>query len=864
MSVTDPGPSSSKELFRRVALLISRPAYWTVSPAYQTALRHTSAVGRLLRWALSLPGASLGIDPKGIGLLLRSVYRLRREVPTDEMDKLLDGLGATESETVLYRDDLEVFGPETDHLLSFLKQARQGEYVWVTGKDAQWWVEKTEQSFQNYARQCGGDESALLRLFIRHRCVVFAPFDAESISQSLLDLLISRVREEVGGDSAQRMQGMLQYHALTEPIQTPYALYWSWRLVDFSVSKNDLIYQPMLALWNSWPASRRWAPAPSDEQPTNVLLTPEEAASLLEDVLWKKVETLFAIVRQSLGLGVAEPEFAGKEVQSPVFYFATPAELPPSADEYERGYRSSLYTLTRTCLRSDDPFSHEVAWGAVEGNLLALRCERPSQRQVAAWYLLLPFSPTPTSEEEFEQDLDFVADKMTFLEFSIGHEARDVDTDVREYATRYARWGGSLDGVSEQVGQSPGFLQRARPAGRGKVGEEMTRLSLLLFQMRALLEKTNSDAQQVVRKFQGYLDGTEDFFRRAFTYAPLPGRHSLQEAVLDAYPYHYLQQPVRSLENMMETVTENLRGFIEVIERGIESVERSVERSVREAQARWMRMLGVLFGLLTLLVALPQFVPGAVLTAETYPAWLQERLPLPVLEVLVRGSVGMLILSLVIVVFGYAFYQIYHYFGRSEDPNIDRIRHLWDLVEQSHDLVLKARSLLLEQIDGDVQAELEQADEKASALLCQIFSTLREPEKPSKRLRQFPRVWREFHWGTGVAEWVERNALLRWLIALFDLRPDTIPLPRTLCLLHYKGAQFQTRSSISDWEFERSLRWAGFSSDEVVRLREWLSHPANKEAIEKMECKEFLEFLKEKGVRAESGKRSSEQWIGII
>lgn len=856
MSDTSPALSPNKELFGRVALLTSRPVFWTVVPVHQTAMRHAAGVARLLNWALSLPGASLGVDPKGIGLLLRSVYALRGKVLTPEEDNLLDSHGATESECVPYPGDLQLFGSETEHLFSLLRQAKSREYVWVTGEDANWWTQKTEQAFQDYAQWCGGDESPLLYLFIRHRCTVFAPFDAQRAGKALQNLLVAKAREEMGDNFTNRMQTMITYYGLTEAFRPPSPLYWSWRLVDFSVSKDDLIYQPMLALWSYWPASRRWAPVPAEEQPLNPPLTSEEAASLLEDVLWKKVETLFAIARQSCGIGVAEPEFAGREVQPPVFYYAAPAKLPQTPEDYEKEYRSSLYTLTRTCLGSDDPFSFEVAWGILEGNLLALRRERPSRKSVATWYLLLPFSPKPTLEEELERDLDFVADRLTFLEFSIGHEARDVDTDVREYATRYARWGGSLDGVSEQANQALRLIPRAKPSGRSGIEEEMTRLLLLLFQMQALLEKANSDAQQAIRKFQGYLDGTEDFFRRAFTYAPLAsGRRSLQEATLDAYPYHYLQQPVRSLENMMETVTGNVRGLIGLIQEGLEPFE----RSARESQARWIRALGTLFGLLTLLIALPQFVPGSVLTEETYPHWLKEFMPLPVLERAVRDGVAVIMLLLVALGIGYAFFWAYRYFARAEEPTMERIQHLWDLVKQADGLAQRARSQ-----QGEIQSRLEQMDEETSMLLCGVFSELRETEKPSKRFWQLSSVWRELGWGKGVAEWAEQNALLRWMIALFDLRPDTVPLPRTLCLLHYKGAEFQSRSSVSDWEFERSLRRAGFASSEADRLQRWLSLEANKRAIEKMECEAFLKLLKEYGVTAESSKRSPEQWEGTL
>ncbi|MEJ5241892.1 MAG: hypothetical protein WHS87_11905 [Anaerolineales bacterium] len=857
--------SSNRNLVRHVALLTSRPVYWTVVPTYLTALKHADGVAGLLRWALSFPKASLGIDPRGIGLILRSIYELNRESMDQETEDMLHQIGISNTEIVLSRYDLEVWNSERERLRALLSRAQRAEYVWVDRENAEWWIKKTEQAFQNYANLCGRDESPLLRLFIRHRCVVFAPFDAQHALKSLQLSPLAHL-EKGQGNKMNTLQRAISRYKLMELSETISPIYFSWRLVDFSVSKDDLVYQPMLALWNYWPANRRWAPpASSKESPEASPLKVEEAASLLEDVLWEKVETIFAIARQTHEIGFAEPEFAGKEVSSPVFYFVTPTELPTRAENYVEEYRSLLYPLVKTCLGSDDPFSMEVAWGTLEGNLLTLRHERTSQKGVRAWYLVLPFAPRALSPDELERDLDFISDKLTFLEFSIGHEARDIDTDIREFATRYARWGGSLDGVSEQVSQFLKLFPLARPEGRNKMKMEMTRLLLLLHRISALLEKTNSDAQQTLRKFNGYLDATEDFFRRAFTYASLGEiKQSLQDAILDAYPYHYLQQPGRSLENMIETVSINLHGLLETAEKGLEQIE----RSDRESQIRWTRMLSLLVGALALLIALPQFVPGSVITPDTYPHWLKAVLPLPMLEVLVRASVGIIIGWLILGSMSYALYRVWRYFVSPEELTSRQIRNLWELVERATSLVQEARSQRTRLSHEEIQTRLEQMDEEASTLLCRIFDTLHQMERSSHNRARIPHhlrhVWKELLWGPGISEWVERNVRLRHLMALFDLRPDNIPLPRTLCLLHYKGAEFQSRSSISDWEFERSLRLAGFSSSEADRLREWLSHPVNQIIVENLGYQPFLDLMKKYGVTVEESKRDENQWKGPI
>jgi len=847
-----PEEANSEKRVARVALLSGRVMYWTVQPAYETAVRHAEGLIRLLEWAVNLPKAHIGVDPKGIGLIIRSLYSCASKEPRVRIDRWLDRVGATEGEFIPFSKDPQLFGPYLYRLFHYLRRAQQNpkEYLWLKDKDAQWWLEQTRNAFREYTqlfRSSPRDKSPLLRLFIRHRCTVFAPWNGQEMLEKLESLLPDEQRR-------QRALKMLQYHGIqtAADLTIDYPLYWSWRLIDFGVVGRDLIWQPMLALWSDWPSSPRWAPPCPEDCAAPPSLSPESAADLLEDVLWKKLETVFALARQACGLGVAEPEFAGVETRPPLFYFAAPENPPARPEQYPEEYREILYPIVGRCLASDDPFSREVAWGVLEGDLVALRREYAGARYTQAWYLLLPLLGRRGTEQnaEIERDLEVVADGLTFLEFTIGHEARDVATDLEETGTRQALWGGTLDSVSEQVREGASLFPLLKPSDRQKINRELQELLGMLHRWRALVEKISSDAAQILRKYRGYQDGTEDFIRRRLTFSfPFaPSLLSLRDALLDAYPYHYLQRPLQGLENMMKTLAENMTNITGTLSAFLSGAE----REARERQERATRWLGFVLSLLALLIGVPSLVPGAQITPENYPSWISRFLPLRVLEQATRVLAVVLVVLLLGTVAWFIFEQIRSLFP-SPDPFLARLRKLWKLVEEARRVAEEAS----DQVSRSDFGELERLDESACTLLIEIWKELQREEGKSLH----PRWWRS-RIEREADRWLRNTRRLRYLVELFDLRPEVIPLPRTLCVFRYKSTDFYDRTVISDWEFNRSLRLAGFSSEEVRELHGWLSGFPNQHVIKDVDVKTFVEILQHRGVSADSKKRTPKRWKG--
>jgi hypothetical protein len=90
----------------------------------------------------------------------------------------------------------------------------------------------------------------------------------------------------------------------------------------------------------------------------------------------------------------------------------------------------------------------------------------------------------------------------------------------------------------------------------------------------------------------------------------------------------------------------------------------------------------------------------------------------------------------------------------------------------------------------------------------------------------------------------------RRILLLFVLRPDDVPLPRTLCLLRYKAYEFLDIPTIGDDEFKTSLNLVGYDPDSVDDLNTWLSQPWNKRWIAEASTAEVAAALMEYGIGA--------------
>lgn len=844
--------------FDHAALLSGRPLYWGTQPQ-----KHTQSLEALIRWCLALPGARLGLSTSDIATVLRDVYSASPELAPADVWPILKRFGANPEDRIQWPFDAQIFDAQIwqrwqlDKLLGWVRQTSQiSDHVWVDAQDADWWITATMRSLSSYSPllASGADSDQIFRLISRHVCTVFAPFDGGATWDHVRRL----------GDSLLPQQRDGLQEALADPkldrahLASIRDVYWSWRLSDFANVDGSIVCTPLLAIWSAWPSSRAWAPPleppPGDTPAARNQLTGEEVASLLEGTFWQRIETVFSIARTVCGLGVAVPEFAEIQSRPPVFYFAAPANMHIRPEEYADGLRPAIMPLVKSCLISTDPLAQEVAWGLLEGDLVATRRETGTRRYNQPWYLLLSaFAESFPAQlaRSIEDDIATVADRLTYLEFSIGHEARDVYTDIEPLAVRAGMWGGTLDIVNTVTGEVIDLLPSVRKSEFRRINERLAALHLVLRRLQTYIETATSDAGQVDRKYSGYLDGTDDYLRRRMTISWVPRANTLnlRDAILNAYSYQYVKQPLASLHTIMDQLNQG----VEHISSPLSTILEPSGQRIRDESARLSGMSTLIFALLALLVGLAQVLGTQANIAPTVPSpaptsFIDLFFQSPELISAARFLFVGVLLLLIAAAALYCIEWIYQRRPRRRHKFIEAVRRFRAQVSaagghQQIDALDDGAVRILAGLWQELRRELEGAGGRRLLLKNSVT--------PQVRVQ-------------GVQEWEAFARLVEHAIELFDLLPRTILLPRALCVLRFKSTDFNSRTAISDWDFGVSLRGIGFLPSDEGTLQSWLSTPANQQRIREMDVATFARALKDRGVTAVPEKRTPARWNGAL
>jgi len=495
---------------------------------------------------------------------------------------------------------------------------------------------------------------------------------------------------------------------------------------------------------------------------------------------------------------------------------------------------------------------------------VALRSEHTLPNAYLLFYLLLP-TGIRADDTNPENDAGAIAESLGYLEFSIGHEARDVGTELQPLQTRRALFGGSLDEAGELIEDAIElFPMLSRRHGR-YLNKTLQDLYPLMYRVQAKAEKVHSDSVQLQGRYDSYVDGTDDYFRRRVTFSPVPYQqaNNLRVAVRQAYPYEYFRQPLLSHNKGIDEVRATLQSLIA-------SLNSFIEQADLRAREQLNRVAGLLVGeiaLLGLLVALPQLFSGSSSGAST-----------DVVDTLVGSfglrigvrdvAIGGLFLLLLTLVY-FLVLLLSHFFSPGlkiflSAPWSYR-RHPWRFhrdLQRLHETVYQATQVINRDEEPAVRdkgsgsifsrarmspgARLEQFDEEATALLARMWQRLRYEYRdlPEDLLKR----------------WTQRERRLEYNLELFDLAPDTIPLPRALCIFRFKSTEFRRYTMIADWQFEASLGHVGFGFGMTRFLSGWLSAPVNQRQIDEMDVATFTQALKDHGVSADPDKRKPNLW----
>ncbi|MFQ3616656.1 MAG: hypothetical protein SNJ50_08120 [Cyanobacteriota bacterium] len=831
----DESSLSPSKGFNRVALLTSYPLYWRTND--RDATDHARAIHKLIQLFLDIPGASLGVSSEG------------------------------------------------------------RYWNWLDPQAAQQWNDEMKREFEGYAAklQTAPSEARFLDDFNKRQCMFFSPLHP----QDFLSVLQKHFDETPGGEQLCRYVGQI-----LSPIDwSSYSLFWSLSFVQFTVSQNRLIYNPILALWSSYPTGGHWAPPLSNDlqsQPDSSLdLSLDEASFLLQDVMWSKLETVFAKIRSFCGLGLAQTKFA-KDYQAmpPVFYFAQYVNPPFCPEELVTKKLDSLYSLVKTCLGSDDPFAKEVSGGILEGDFITLRRAQTGRDFHHPRYLIFPLHKGKVfTEQELEKDLYFIASQLSYLEFSIAHESRLISTDYEPLLSRQARCAGTIDGLSDLINNAISFLPTISGSLLKRVYLEMEKLSLLLRQVQSSLEGASSDVAQIKRRFDGYQDGIEDFWDRNLTYSPCSNTqlNDLREALLDAYPYHYWKQPLRTLKEWDEQLLGSVVRSVETVN----SMLQQADRMTQESLEVWTRRLGIIAALAAPVLALPNFI-DLKLDSTSLPQTLLGKIFHEVqdLQVLIGYLLGLVLAVLFVASAAFIASWLWGLVSKKKSEQfVSGIRTFKDLVEQSNS-------------SSDDFRNLEQLDAEACQILSSLWTEAHGLQDSSNQrssvdwllnaenaLRRWLRIaQRRSRWSVSplywfavqglsiwlwclmqvgrcvdqsqsqeIYDWLRQSRRFRYLVYLFDLMPTYIPLPRALCIYRYKASDLITRTTISGWDFERSLRGAGFPLNVIPSLERWLQglYDAG-ELGASISIDRFVDCLEERGVRAGPDPKVVEKWQGSL
>ncbi len=779
----------------------------------------------------------LGVNRKGLALVMRAIYDAHSETPVAGVDDSW-WQRVAESDADVWLVDAEVFGAHREALLKYLRDVQtESDMVWVEPEDAPWLTEGIIAALTRASDDFAQDEDRqdrYLQLCDRFGCTLFAPFDTAATRAHLLTLLD---REEIATFHSQ---------SIRYDFESPIAAFWSWRLTDFYHynHRSGLFNVPMLTLWRDPPIDNWWAP-PHDDVASDAPLSAEEAATYLVDALWLRAETMLGYARRHFRLGYATPKFAGQQVGPPVLYFADPIARPAEAAIYATTGLPAIYPFLQTCLGSGDPFAQNMAWGVLQEDIVVLRREMVRQSELRSWYLLLPFAPHRVSLADVEADAISIATSLTSVEFRTGDFVEDIDylkSPIDESLSRYGD-------VVDEIGNLTSEAIVLEPALTSADLEQFRLLHLLACRIQATVGKADGTATGLERVYAGYIDSSEDYLRRNVIYSvlmPQGGILSLRDALLDAYPLHYVKEPLRSLRTRVKDTLDNLQRSSALLETVLVEADRRSRERLEKAANRAQFVLA----LLAVLVALPAFLPDVAFKLDSFTTdtwqyatiagltWATRRLFF--IGVLVALVVGMLYIRIRMQrttnsdEFETRFqklsseakraklYAVGALLFRESDSALDLAKKLSQDEDQDIDTFLARLSQTSVLTDGRAN-EIERALENMDTACCNLLAALWDEIGLGQRHRRsFPggvadavrdQLRRQLH-TPEATDWIMRARKARVRAELFVLRPRYIPLPRTTCLLLYLSFRYDGFPRPSDEDFSDTLAMAGLHADD--------------------------------------------------
>jgi len=607
--------------------------------------------------------------------------------------------------------------------------------------------------------------------------------------------------------------------------------------VDWSFS-GTLLWTPQLRISNFWPVNLRLAPPPPSSAPSPPApMDAHEAAHLLEDIYWKELETIFRSIRMHFDLGSAYVGLEGRRWVAPVFYYAEPASMPKRPEQLLEEGATDLTIIARKVLGIEDLFTEGTSGDFLMGNLFVFRRELIGEETVFPLYLILPWGDGPRDQwgDEVEREVVFTADKLSFLEFSVGFESYDVLTDLAIPNQLMALWAGSLDDAPQLLRELQDQIAFAPRLGRKRTQafRMIHHLETGLTRLEAEIIRATDQVFRAERNLEAAIRSTELFARRAFNPRPIPGVQTLLEGLKESYPYRMAGSIAQLAADRARQIRSSFRSSLEPFKQTIYGLIEEEKRDEREREERNQRILSYALASLAAVTALPLIIGqmGWAELQETMGRWPQPFVRLfPFLQMIQPMLTFISIVAAVGIIAVLMSVIIRTFLPPMEDPeerewkrNGRILAEAWNLIHRSRPQILSLReqAFVSRRIPGEPESseiqqkrrQIEEWDEQICEHLIQVWEQIKRYEEQEQKSND--RL-------TALHHRIHRFTLA---LELLGHRPAPLPFPRALCLYRYKSTDFVASSVVSDFEFEQVLNGYGFDDDEVHAIDEWVERP---------------------------------------
>jgi len=810
------------------------------------------AVARLLQWVVSDPQVAVGLQASDVAEIVRSCFGGRD--PSSRIARHLRRCGSESRLPYNWPDDSAIFGPTLLEHYRRIRSCKTAEdVVWLGRDEVTPWLHAVMLSLRQYASYCSGRPrrqaiDSFRRLANRHDCIAFSELDLPA----MYDRVLTLCRSVADNEAPLRLLRDV-WDGVPKPL--PYKVYWSLQPLTFARSKDSLVHVPLLTLWTFRPSGPRWPPLSTAEQDM-IAVSAQVAGERLHDDLWAKVETLFLAARLAHGLKPSEPTVAGRKCTPAVLHYADAARRPATCSEYMK--EPELGTLLRLTLLTDDLSGHSLAGASHRRDLAVLRAEAVDENAYAPLYLLLPTGNI--APEQAEARAFALAWSLAFLEFTIAHESWLLWRRCEQYDAQWRRWLSAIEPLRKMADTALLFLHRLSKHDLSRFTRASSALTSGFFAMKAGVERLRGSCDVLAQDFKHDNDSTEDFVRVELKIGPIPGQQDLRDAVLDAYPYHYLRQPIDDLTRKLVSPLTEVESFRLLLD--------DADRRRQTASESFGRWLAGFLAFAAILIALPQLVPSVAFDeSKTINNWLKDwQLTLfghPVLafaELVVWGRDVVIAAVILLIVAGAVG------LGRIAMGQLER-----------EAIGLKITSAFRLIIEGAIASEpiavlnrtasLDDQDAKACQSLNLIY--VEQVGKPGPSQAAAVSQW--IRWLVGVRDrtargWADSVGVALARTQLYGLDwSNPPPLPRLACILRYAFQDEANRLNVlalTDSEFRLALERSGFTAAQVEQLRRWLESPSNQATFFSTDPSGLADLLANRGVKADPILRTPEQWEG--